>query len=133
MEVDDAVVEIASTVGKCNAWVGSSSVESLARDDMACASSGNARCTKPMVSRNLHERAFPYRRTLSKRTTDSFSQLSVAFRCIANQSRSCGLGRASVASSAVSRPISTRRRTGGVPCRWIIPLVESTQPVAGRS
>ena len=59
IEVDEACATTASTVGKFNACVGSSSVESLARADMAWASSGSARCIIPIVSSSRHERAFP--------------------------------------------------------------------------
>ena len=59
MDVAEAWATTDSTVGKCNACVGSSSVESLARADIDSASSGSARCTIPMVSSSRHERAFP--------------------------------------------------------------------------
>ena len=52
---------------------------------------------------------------------------------MANQSKSRALGRASAASCAESRPISTSRRTGGISRNSMIPFSTSTQPFAGRS
>ena len=78
--MSDAFEQTASTVANRSACVGSSSVASLDRADIALATSGKAREMIPTVSRNLHERAEPYRNTRSKPIFACVLQLRVAFR-----------------------------------------------------